>query len=68
MEGISTPTIEGKHALRASTTGRIIMTDVKVPKENMLNVKGLNGPFSALNQARIGITWGIMGAAEFCFH
>jgi glutaryl-CoA dehydrogenase len=49
MEGITTPTIEGKHALRASTTGMIIMKDVKVPKENILNVKGLNGPFSALN-------------------
>ena len=49
MEGIETPKIEGKHSLRASTTGMIMMDDVKVPKENMLNVKGLKGPFSCLN-------------------
>lgn len=68
MEGISTPKIEGKHSLRASTTGMIMLEDVKVPKENILNVKGLKGPFSCLNQARFGIAWGTMGAAEFCFH
>lgn len=68
MEGISTPKIEGKHSLRASTTGMIMLTDVKVPKENVLNVKGLKGPFSCLNQARFGIAWGTIGAAEFCFH
>eukprot|EP00806_Schmidingerella_arcuata_P000213 Macronucleus_119.p1 GENE.Macronucleus_119~~Macronucleus_119.p1 ORF type:complete len:422 (+),score=130.37 Macronucleus_119:1-1266(+) len=68
MEGISAPKIEGKHSLRASTTGMIMLDDVKVPKENMLNVKGLKGPFSCLNQARFGIAWGTMGAAEFCFH
>lgn len=68
MEGISTPKIEGKHSLRASTTGMIMLDNVKVPKENMLNVKGLKGPFSCLNQARFGIAWGTMGAAEFCFH
>jgi glutaryl-CoA dehydrogenase len=68
MEGITTPKIEGKHSLRASTTGMIMMEDVKVPKENILNVKGLKGPFSCLNQARFGIAWGTMGAAEFCFH
>lgn len=49
MEGIETPKIEGKHSLRASTTGMIMMDQVKVPKENMLNVKGLKGPFSCLN-------------------
>jgi len=49
MDGISTPKIEGKHSLRASTTGMIMMEDVKVPKENILNVKGLKGPFSCLN-------------------
>ncbi len=49
MEGIKTPKIEGKHALRASTTGMIFMENVKVPKENMLDTKGLNGAFSALN-------------------
>ena len=68
MKGISTPKIEGKHSLRASTTGMIMLEDVEVPKENMLNVKGLKGPFSCLNQARFGIAWGTMGAAEFCFH
>lgn len=68
MPGISAPKIEGKHSLRASTTGMIFMENVKVPKENMLNVKGLKGPFSCLNQARFGIAWGTMGAAEFCFH
>lgn len=67
MGGISTPKIEGKLSLRASTTGMIMMDDVKVPKENMLDVKGLKGPFSCLNNARFGIAWGTMGAAEFCF-
>ena len=68
MPGIETPKIEGKHSLRASTTGMIMLDDVKVPKENMLNVKGMKGPFSCLNQARFGIAWGTMGAAEYCFH
>jgi len=68
MPGISTPKIEGKLSLRASTTGMIMMDDVKVPKENMLNVKGLKGPFSCLNNARFGIAWGTMGAAEACFY
>ena len=45
-----------------------MMDEVQVPKENMLNVKGLKGPFSCLNQARFGIAWGTMGAAEFCLH
>lgn len=49
MKGITTPTIEGKHSLRASTTGMIMLDDVKVPKENILDVKGLKGPFSCLN-------------------
>ena len=68
MEGLSAPKIEGKLSLRASTTGMIVMEDVKVPKENMLNVKGMSGPFSCLNHARFGISWGVLGAAEFCFH
>lgn len=68
MGGIETPKIEGKLSLRASTTGMIMMDEVKVPKENLLNVEGLKGPFSCLNQARHGIAWGTMGAAEFCFH
>ena len=66
MAGITTPTIQGKMSLRASVTGQIIMEDVKVPKENMLNVKGMKGPFSCLNNARFGISWGALGAAESC--
>ncbi len=69
MKGIETPKIEGKVSLRASVTGMIMMQDVFVPEENMLpNVKGLRGPFSCLNNARYGIAWGALGAAEFCFH
>lgn len=68
MAGITAPKIEGKLSLRASTTGMIFLEDVEVPKENMLNVKGLKGPFSCLNQARFGIAWGTIGAAEFCLH
>jgi glutaryl-CoA dehydrogenase len=69
MPGITAPKIEGKFSLRASTTGMIFMEDVQVPKENMLpKVKGLGGPFSCLNSARYGISWGVMGAAEFCMH
>ena len=67
MEGFSTPTIEGKFSLRASKTGMILMDDVVVPKENLLpEVTGLKGPFSCLNNARFGIAWGALGAAEFC--
>jgi glutaryl-CoA dehydrogenase len=66
--GLSAPKIEGKLSLRASITGQIVMEDVKVPKENILNVKGLKGPFSCLNNARFGISWGSLGAAEACFH
>lgn len=68
MKGLTAPKIEGKHSLRASTTGMIMMDDVVVPKENILNVKGMGGPFSCLNQARFGIAWGTLGAAEFCLH
>jgi glutaryl-CoA dehydrogenase len=69
MKGIETPKIEGKFSLRASITGMIMMQDVFVPAENMLpGVKGLRGPFSCLNNARYGISWGALGAAEFCFH
>ena len=68
MKGIETPKIEGKFSLRASITGMIMMQDVFVPEENMLpKVKGLRGPFSCLNNARYGISWGALGAAEFCF-
>lgn len=68
FEGFSTPTIEGKFSLRASVTGEIVLEDVFVPEENRLQVEGLKGPFSCLNLARYGISWGAMGAAEFCWH
>ena len=69
MQGLSTPKIEGKFSLRASVTGEIVMDDVFVPAENLLpGVRGLRGPFSCLNNARYGIAWGSMGAAEFCWH
>lgn len=68
MKGLSAPAIKGKMSLRASITGEIVMDEVVVPKENMLNVKGIKGPFACLNSARYGIAWGTMGAAEFCFH
>jgi len=67
-KGLTTPKIEGKVSLRASITGMIMMDDVFVPDEAMLDVKGLRGPFSCLNNARYGIAWGSLGAAEFCFH
>ncbi|MCP4768477.1 MAG: acyl-CoA dehydrogenase [Gammaproteobacteria bacterium] len=69
MDGFSTPKIEGKFSLRASTTGEIVMQDVFVPEENLLgDVEGLKGPFGCLNRARFGIAWGSIGAAEFCWH
>jgi glutaryl-CoA dehydrogenase len=69
MAGLSTPKIEGKFSLRASATGEVVMADVFVPEENLLpHVSGLRGPFSCLNNARYGIAWGAMGAAEFCWH
>ncbi|MGE3967737.1 MAG: acyl-CoA dehydrogenase [Dongiaceae bacterium] len=69
MKGLSTPKIEGKFSLRASITGEIVMEDVFVPEENLLpNVSGLKGPFGCLNNARYGIAWGALGAAEFCWH
>jgi len=66
MKGVSTPTIHGKFSLRASVTGQIVMENVRVPVKNMLDVKGLKGPFSCLNNARFGIAWGALGAAEYC--
>jgi glutaryl-CoA dehydrogenase len=68
MKGLSAPKIEGKLSLRTSITGMIMMDDVKVPKNHILDVKGLKGPFSCLNNARFGISWGVLGAAEACFH
>lgn len=66
MSGLSAPKIGGKLSLRASITGQIVMEDVVVPKSQMLNVRGMKGPFSCLNNARFGIAWGTLGAAEFC--
>ena len=66
-KGLATPKIEGKVSLRTSITGMIMLDEVFVPDEAMLNVKGLRGPFSCLNNARYGIAWGVLGAAEFCF-
>jgi glutaryl-CoA dehydrogenase len=69
MAGLTQPKIEGKFSLRASVTGMIMMQDVFVPAENQFpEVKGLRGPFSCLNNARYGIAWGALGAAEFCWH
>jgi glutaryl-CoA dehydrogenase len=69
MDGLSAPKIEGKLALRASVTGEIVMDDVFVPAEQLLpNVQGLKGPFGCLNSARLGISWGALGAAETCWH
>jgi len=66
--GLSTPAIEGKFSLRASSTGQIVLQDVQVDDGACLaNVSGLKGPFSCLNRARFGIAWGSMGAAEFCW-
>ena len=69
MKGLSTPKIDGKVSLRASVTGEIALDEVFVPEENLLpNVAGLKGPFGCLNKARYGISWGVMGAAEACWH
>src|SRR5829696_2509240 len=68
-KGLSTPKIEGKLSLRASVTGEIVLDGAVIPEDNLLpNVKGLAGPFGCLNNARYGIAWGAMGAAEFCWH
>jgi glutaryl-CoA dehydrogenase len=69
MKALSAPKIEGKFSLRASVTGEIVMDDVFVPEENRLpNASGLSGPFGCLNNARYGIAWGALGAAEACWH
>jgi glutaryl-CoA dehydrogenase len=68
MSGLSTPKIEGKLSLRASITGEIVMSNVEVGEDALLpNVEGLKGPFSCLNRARYGISWGVLGAAESCW-
>ncbi len=69
MAGLSAPKIGGKLSLRASITGEIVMQGVEVGEDALLpNVEGLKGPFGCLNRARYGISWGVMGAAEFCWH
>ena len=69
MDGLSAPKIGGKLSLRASVTGEIVMEGVEVGEEALLpGVQGLKGPFGCLNRARYGISWGVMGAAEFCWH
>jgi glutaryl-CoA dehydrogenase len=68
-KGFSTPKISGKLSMRVSTTGEIVLEDAIVPEENLLpNASGLAGPFGCLNNARYGISFGVMGAAEFCWH
>ncbi|PHN27920.1 acyl-CoA dehydrogenase [Pseudomonas sp. ICMP 460] len=68
-KGLSAPAIHGKVGLRASITGEIVMDNVFVPQENIFpDVRGLKGPFTCLNSARYGISWGALGAAEFCWH
>ena len=69
MKGLSAPKIEGKFSLRTSVTGQVVMDEVTVPEENIFpEVSGLRGPFGCLNKARYGICWGVIGAAEFCWH
>ncbi len=69
MSGLSAPKIEGKLSLRASITGEIVMQNVEVGEDALLpGVEGLKGPFGCLNRARYGISWGVLGAAEFCWH
>jgi glutaryl-CoA dehydrogenase len=69
LKGLSAPKITGKLSLRASITGEIIMDNVEVGDDALLEgVEGLKGPFGCLNRARYGILWGVLGAAEFCWH
>jgi glutaryl-CoA dehydrogenase len=69
MKGFSTPKISGKLSMRVSTTGEVVLEDCVVPEENLLpNASGLAGPFGCLNNARFGISFGALGAAEFCWH
>lgn len=68
-EGLSTPAIHGKIGLRTSITGEIVMDDVFCPEESAFpDIRGLKGPFTCLNSARFGISWGALGAAEDCWH
>ena len=69
MKGLSAPKVGGKISLRASITGEIVMDNVEVGEDALLpHVEGLKGPFGCLNRARYGISWGVLGAAEFCLH
>ncbi len=69
MKGLSAPKIGGKLSLRASITGEIVLDNVEVGEDALLpNVEGLKGPFGCLNRARYGISWGVLGSAEFCWH
>ncbi|BAE52035.1 acyl-CoA dehydrogenase [Paramagnetospirillum magneticum] len=69
IKGFTTPKIEGKLSLRASITGEIVLDEAFVPDEALMpNASGLGGPFGCLNKARYGIAWGVIGAAEFCWH
>jgi glutaryl-CoA dehydrogenase len=69
MAGLTAPKIDGKLSLRASVTGEIVLDNVAVSEDALLpNISGLKGPFGCLNRARYGISWGVMGAAEFCWH
>lgn len=69
MEGLSAPKIGGKLSLRTSVTGEIVMQDVELSEDALLpHTSGLKGPFGCLNRARYGIAWGVMGAAEDCWH
>ena len=68
-KGLSTPKIEGKFSLRAGLTGEVVLDEVFIPEDRMFpEIKGLGGPFGCLNNARYGIAWGSLGAAEFCWH
>ncbi len=66
--GFSAPEMKGKHSLKASVTSELVFQDCRIPKDRRLNVTGLKGPFSCLNNARYGIAWGALGAAMACFH
>ena len=69
MKGLSAPKIEGKFSLRTSVTGQVVMDEVAIPETNIFpKISGLKGPFGCLNKARYGICWGVIGAAEFCWH
>jgi len=69
MKGLSAPKIGGKLSLRASVTGEVVMDGVEVGDDALLpHVSGLKGPFGCLNRARYGISWGVLGSAEFCWH